>query len=74
MTPDGRPPAADMLARLMAALTHRGPDGHGQHVRDGVGLINTRLAIVDLAHGQQPLIAPDGVALDRKSTRLNSSH
>ena len=67
VAPDGRLPPPDalenILSRLTSALTHRGPDGHGRHVRDGVALVHTRLAIVDVAHGVQPFVAADGVAL-----------
>jgi asparagine synthase (glutamine-hydrolysing) len=63
MMRDGRPPDDDILARLAGTLAHRGPDGNGRHVQAGVGFVHTRLAIVDLAYGQQPLTASDGVTL-----------
>ncbi len=50
------------LARLAAALAHRGPDGHGAHEAASVALAQTRLAIIDLATGEQPLFA-QGCAL-----------
>ncbi len=59
----GATPPRDTLQKLADALHHRGPDGHAVHIKDGTGLVHTRLAIVDLAGGAQPLIAPDGVAL-----------
>lgn len=41
-------------------LTHRGPDNHDTiHVND-VTMGHTRLAIVDVEDGQQPLQSPDG--------------
>ncbi len=46
------------VARLRAmtdAILHRGPDEEGLHVEPGVALGNRRLAIVDVAHGQQPM-------------------
>ena len=58
---DGQPPAR--ATALAGALAHRGPDGQGSYSRDGVALVHTRLAIVDLAQGAQPLISDDGVAL-----------
>ncbi len=58
-----RTPPRETLQKLAAALHHRGPDGHAVHVKDATGLVHTRLAIVDLAGGAQPLIAEDGVAL-----------
>jgi asparagine synthase (glutamine-hydrolysing) len=52
-----------VLQKLAAALTHRGPDGHGVYTDDAVGLVHTRLAIVDLTGGAQPLVSSDRVAL-----------
>ncbi len=48
------------LARMAAALAHRGPDGEGFHVEPGVGLAHRRLAIIDLETGRQPLCNEDG--------------
>lgn len=63
MTRDGAAPDPAMLRAMQAALGHRGPDGQGMLVRDGVGLVHLRLAIVDLTTGDQPLFAPGGTAL-----------
>jgi asparagine synthase (glutamine-hydrolysing) len=49
-----------MLRRMTDALYHRGPDGDGFHHSPGVGLGYRRLAIVDLAGGDQPLFNEDG--------------
>ena len=48
------------LAKGMAGkLAHRGPDEEGWHI-DGVALLgNTRLSIIDVAHGQQPVFSAD---------------
>jgi len=46
--------ALDALAR---AIAHRGPDGAGRHEAGGVALVQARLAIIDLATGDQPLFA-----------------
>jgi len=51
---------ADMLDRLAAALAHRGPDGTGQFVDAEQGLAHTRLAIIDLETGDQPLTGAGG--------------
>ena len=59
----GRPVARDVLERLASAMQHRGPDSRGFHVDGSVGLVDTRLAIVDVAGGRQPLFAPGGAAL-----------
>jgi asparagine synthase (glutamine-hydrolysing) len=63
VTVGGRPPDPAVLERLAAALVHRGPDGWQIVVRGSVGLVHTRLAIIDLATGTQPLTAHDGVRL-----------
>ncbi|MBT4043955.1 MAG: asparagine synthase (glutamine-hydrolyzing) [Rhodospirillaceae bacterium] len=63
MTTDGTAPDQSTLDILQAALRHRGPDGAGQHLGEGVGLVHTRLAIIDLKTGDQPFQSPDGTAL-----------
>ncbi|MDT7950003.1 MAG: asparagine synthase (glutamine-hydrolyzing) [Acetobacteraceae bacterium] len=50
-------PDAGVLAALGRALAHRGPDGGGHSVLGRVALVHTRLAIIDLAGGDQPLHA-----------------
>lgn len=57
---DGPPPAADLLGRMAAALHHRGPDGYGFYLGNHVGLGHVRLAIIDLARGEQPMATEDG--------------
>ena len=49
----GRP--ADRIDVAMAALGHRGPDGQGTYHHNGVALGHTRLSIIDLEGGAQPL-------------------
>lgn len=49
-----------LLRRMTDILEHRGPDGDGFHHAPGVGLGHRRLAIVDLAGGDQPLFNEDG--------------
>ena len=41
-------------------LTHRGPDGAGEFVGEGVGLAHRRLSIIDLGGGTQPMENEDG--------------
>ncbi len=52
---DGSPADAAVLDRLAAAMAHRGPDAVGTHLAGPVGLVSTRLAIIDLQTGDQPL-------------------
>ena len=48
-----------LLRRMNGAITHRGPDGEGFHLTPGVGLAMRRLAIIDVAGGQQPIYNED---------------
>lgn len=50
----------EALDRMAGALRHRGPDGYGLYVGRTVGLAHTRLSIIDLAGGAQPLTNEDG--------------
>src|ERR687893_873623 len=59
---DGRPADADLLARMNEAIRHRGPDEDGAYLEGHVGLAMRRLAIIDLAGGQQPISNEDGSA------------
>jgi asparagine synthase (glutamine-hydrolysing) len=59
----GTKPDPAGLERLRAALRLRGPDSSGVHVQDATGLVETRLAIVDVANGQQPMFGPAGAVL-----------
>jgi asparagine synthase (glutamine-hydrolysing) len=57
--PDRRAPR-ELLLAMAGELAHRGPDGVGLY-RDGrFGMVNTRLSIIDLAGGDQPLGNEDG--------------
>ena len=46
-----------VLSAMAAALSHRGPDGAGHTLVGRVALVHTRLAIIDIAGGDQPLFA-----------------
>ena len=48
------------LRQMATALRHRGPDGSGIYTGAWVGLAHTRLSIVDVAGGAQPLTNEDG--------------
>jgi asparagine synthase (glutamine-hydrolysing) len=47
---------AGTLRRMAAALAHRGPDDLGLHVAGPCGLLQTRLSIIDLEGGHQPMV------------------
>ena len=51
------------LDRMIAALRHRGPDGEASYAARNVALGQTRLAIIDLETGNQPLYEPGGAVL-----------
>src|SRR5271157_5064350 len=48
------------LRAMTAAIAHRGPDDEQFHIEPGVALGARRLAIIDLAGGQQPIDNEDG--------------
>jgi asparagine synthase (glutamine-hydrolysing) len=56
----GRPPERAVLEAMNETLIHRGPDGGGVHIDGPAGLAARRLAIIDVAHGDQPMLAADG--------------
>jgi asparagine synthase (glutamine-hydrolysing) len=55
-----RPVAEIDVQRMVRTLNHRGPDEEGSVLLPGVGLGMRRLAIVDIAGGQQPFANEDG--------------
>ncbi len=48
------------IERMTGAVAHRGPDGGGSFVRDGLALGHRRLSIIDLETGHQPMGNEDG--------------
>jgi asparagine synthase (glutamine-hydrolysing) len=56
----GPPPSRPELESMAARLRHRGPDDEGFLVADEVGLAHTRLSIIDLEGGHQPIRNEDG--------------
>ncbi len=54
--------AADerLVAAMCDRIVHRGPDSRGLHVAGQVGLGSQRLAIIDVAGGDQPIFSEDG--------------
>lgn len=45
------------LKSMVSSLIHRGPDGRGFYSSEGVALGHTRLSIVDLEGGAQPMLS-----------------
>jgi asparagine synthase (glutamine-hydrolysing) len=60
---NGRAVDERLLDRLADALAHRGPDGRGRYVAGATGMIQNRLAIIDLSTGDQPFHEPGGASL-----------
>jgi asparagine synthase (glutamine-hydrolysing) len=55
-----RQPLGADISKMNAAIAHRGPDGCGVYVGEGVGLGHRRLAILDLTEaGAQPMFNAD---------------
>ncbi|MCC7293741.1 MAG: asparagine synthase (glutamine-hydrolyzing) [Phycisphaerales bacterium] len=57
----GRPAERDRIGRARALMRHRGPDDSGEYFADscGVALGHTRLSIIDVDAGHQPLCNED---------------
>jgi asparagine synthase (glutamine-hydrolysing) len=54
------PVEARLVNEMCERIVHRGPDSRGTHVSGEVGLGSQRLAIIDVAGGDQPLFSEDG--------------
>jgi len=52
-----------MMAAMLAAIDHRGPDDRGSFIDGPVALGNTRLSIIDVDGGHQPIANEDGTAI-----------
>jgi asparagine synthase (glutamine-hydrolysing) len=48
-------PSREALVRMASSLSHRGPDEFGVYRDDRAGLAHSRLSIIDLSTGQQPM-------------------
>ena len=73
MTRSGAPPDDAILQALSAALAHRGPDGQGRVISGGTGLAQTRLAIIDLETGDQPIFASQNTGKEEAGTGLGGA-
>jgi asparagine synthase (glutamine-hydrolysing) len=54
MTRNGSHPTDQIIGDFAKALEHRGPDGAGRYLLNDTAFVQTRLAIIDLAKGDQP--------------------
>ena len=57
---DSQDTARRVLNNAVESLRHRGPDGSGTFVRNNIALGHSRLAIIDLNGGAQPMQSRDG--------------
>ena len=56
---DKAPADRSVLERMTTTLAHRGPDAAGYHLDGLIGLGHRRLAVIDLAASQQPMLSAD---------------
>jgi asparagine synthase (glutamine-hydrolysing) len=54
------PARQQQIRRSMAVLAHRGPDGEGFAAGEEFCFGHRRLAILDVEHGNQPMVSDDG--------------
>lgn len=73
---DDRPIDHGRLVAMRDHLKHRGPDGEGISGHDRCALVHTRLSIIDLMSGQQPmhLAASDSDANESKAKSSGGLH
>ena len=57
---DEKPVQKEIVSKMGKALNHRGPDAAGTFVNQNIGLAHTRLSIVDIKSGAQPMHSCDG--------------
>lgn len=57
---DAKRADSDVLARMIHMVAHRGPDASGTYTDGPVGFAHSRLSIIDLEGGQQPMTTADG--------------
>jgi len=48
------------LKAMCDVMAHRGPDGEGRYVADGIALGHRRLSLIDLEGGGQPMVRASG--------------
>ncbi len=53
-------PERSVVEKMCRIMSHRGPDGEGYYFDDKAGLGHSRLSIIDLEGGKQPMCNEDG--------------
>ena len=56
----GRAVSREVLCAMAGELVHRGPDGTGLYLDRRFGMVSTRLSVIDVAGGDQPVPNEDG--------------
>lgn len=56
----GQPVDRGLLLGMIGRVSHRGPDALGMYSSGGIGLAHSRLSIIDLVGGRQPMSNEDG--------------
>jgi asparagine synthase (glutamine-hydrolysing) len=56
-------PSEAVVAEMLSAIVHRGPDDQGIHTDGGLAFGARRLSIIDLPGGHQPIANEDGTAV-----------
>jgi asparagine synthase (glutamine-hydrolysing) len=56
----GEPVQPALIERMMTLIHHRGPDDQGAYIDGPAGLGSTRLSIIDLSRGHQPMCNESG--------------
>lgn len=59
-TPSNRNADRQLLLEMAGEIAHRGPDGVGLYLDGSFGMVNTRLSIIDLEGGDQPIANETG--------------
>jgi asparagine synthase (glutamine-hydrolysing) len=58
-----RPVDRDAVVHMCQAMEHRGPDSRGVREAEGAAIGAQRLAIIDIQHGDQPVLNEDGTVM-----------
>jgi asparagine synthase (glutamine-hydrolysing) len=56
---DGESVCEQLIVEMNQRIQHRGPDDSGVYVKENIGIGNTRLAIIDVDQGRQPISSSD---------------
>ena len=51
---------ASILKSMCDVMAHRGPDGEGQYIDNGIAFGHRRLSLIDLENGNQPMVRATG--------------